>query len=339
MHVDTAVRAIPEPMRATLLGRSQRNTLRSLLLTSETLRVLDAFERSAILAMPLKGVALAASVYGSVALRQAGDIDILVRENDLDRALTVLTELAYEGRSPGRSADMEQLARKHTHHLVAINRQQRTTVELHYALSPPRGGSSPTLDVLEPFLTDTVFMGARVRALRTEELFVYLCQHGAKHAWSRLEWLATVATILRSGEVRDWDRVERFAALCGGIRRIHAAIALAAGLFDEDGYPHQPRHDRFVDAANRRAVRSLYRDTGTSLPSAWDFFMYQVLTDGDSRERLTRLWMTFAAPNDDDLAETGTLANAPAGMQYLLRPLRMLGRQAQRTWQTTARRR
>ncbi len=61
------------------------------------LLVLGALKRAGVAAMPLKGSRVARDVHGSLALRSAGDIDVLVAEEDLARGVSALVA---EGWSP-----------------------------------------------------------------------------------------------------------------------------------------------------------------------------------------------------------------------------------------------
>ena len=56
-----------------------------------------------------------------------------------------------------------------------------------------------------PFGTETLWSSASperlfgnpVTALSPEMLFLYLCMHGAKHYWERLEWIACLPAVIR----------------------------------------------------------------------------------------------------------------------------------------------
>src|SRR5262249_32026760 len=71
--------ALPKPFSRDLHHLFQRNALNNLYLTGELLKALNLWETHGIAAIAFKGPTLAASVYGSLALRQSGDLDILLR--------------------------------------------------------------------------------------------------------------------------------------------------------------------------------------------------------------------------------------------------------------------
>ena len=86
-HLDHACpEAVPEVYMTELRGHFRSNNLGNLLLSGELLKLYGLFEQNGISAIPNKGPTLAASVYGNLSLRQAGDLDILVGRRDVLRA-------------------------------------------------------------------------------------------------------------------------------------------------------------------------------------------------------------------------------------------------------------
>src|SRR2546421_627163 len=71
---------LPPDRLSTLKDLFLKNAARNVLLTGELLGILDLFAAEGIEAMPYKGPAIAVSIYGHLALRQFGDLDILVRK-------------------------------------------------------------------------------------------------------------------------------------------------------------------------------------------------------------------------------------------------------------------
>src|SRR6476659_3737574 len=54
------------------------------------------------------------------------------------------------------------------------------------------------------------FAGNETKTFSSEDLILYQSMHGAKHLWRRLEWIASLAELVRSLETSSWsDVVER----------------------------------------------------------------------------------------------------------------------------------
>jgi hypothetical protein len=84
----TCPEAVPKANLAQLRNYFHANAQRNLFLTQELLKLLTLFKTNGISAIPYKGPVLAVAVYGNLALRQFGDLDILVHKRDVLRAKT-----------------------------------------------------------------------------------------------------------------------------------------------------------------------------------------------------------------------------------------------------------
>src|SRR5215471_15974717 len=81
---------IPHEWRARTQRRFYATLLRNTLLADELARVCAALREAGVAALPVKGVVLAETIYGNLALRPAADLDVLVRPRDLPVAREVL---------------------------------------------------------------------------------------------------------------------------------------------------------------------------------------------------------------------------------------------------------
>jgi hypothetical protein len=70
-----------------------------------------------------------------------------------------------------------------------------------------------------------------VPALGIEPTLLYLCCHGAKHAWYRLFWLCDVAHLLHNGHAINWERVMNTAGNIGIQRVLAQGLILSNLLF------------------------------------------------------------------------------------------------------------
>ena len=86
---------IPSPHQERLRQACRGIARMNLSLAAELRRLLERFEERRIPGIPFKGAVLAASAYGSLALRQFGDLDILVHPRDGEAARRLLAELGY----------------------------------------------------------------------------------------------------------------------------------------------------------------------------------------------------------------------------------------------------
>src|SRR6266545_745263 len=87
--------AIPRPILEQLRDYFHSNARSNLLLTEELLRLLDLLATHGVRAIPFKGPALAASLYGNIALRRFCDLDLLVHTNEVSKARDLLISEGY----------------------------------------------------------------------------------------------------------------------------------------------------------------------------------------------------------------------------------------------------
>jgi len=95
-HLNATCRdAVPQAIMERLHDHFLKSAKSNLLLTAELLRILELFENNVIPAIPFKGPVLALTLYEDPALREFGDLDILVQKDNVFRALKLLPALGY----------------------------------------------------------------------------------------------------------------------------------------------------------------------------------------------------------------------------------------------------
>ena len=227
-HLAAAARdAVPTDVMQALRERVRANAGRAMLTVGTLHRLIDILDAAGIAAMPYKGPALAMQAYGSVTLRQAGDLDILVRRGDAIRAGEVLAADGWTAQyalSPARQRAFVRHGYAH-----AFTRPGEPMVELHWALAQPFFGFHVDLDSLWPRLVRVALPPRQVLAPAPEDLLLILSVHGIKHMWERLEWIASATEVARSGDI-DLARALDEAARIGCERMVLLALRLGRDL-------------------------------------------------------------------------------------------------------------
>src|SRR5690606_26442693 len=156
-----------------------------------------------ISAIPIKGPVLAEIVYKDIALREYGDLDILVRKGEYEQAIQLLLTLGYqETNYPSSSNSVWH--RKYAHHRTFINERSGVFVEMHWDLTE-RNPALLEIDKIAPeHLIDIMFGGTTTQVLNPELTLLYLCVHGYRHQWERLSWLCDVAELINTHPNLDW---------------------------------------------------------------------------------------------------------------------------------------
>jgi hypothetical protein len=185
---------VPENVASALRDSYRDSARRSLILTARLFALLDAFEAEGIPVVPLKGPVLAESLYPDPLLRPFSDLDLLIHKEDVPAALQLLKREGY--------ALGAHLARLSLPALMKLNcellfRQERMTqVDLQWDIAPADYPFRFDVEILWRSLGRTRIGEREVASLSGESLLLFLCVHGAKHLWSRLQWLGDVARLV-----------------------------------------------------------------------------------------------------------------------------------------------
>jgi len=220
---------VPKPVLRFLNESSRHCQQRNLAFTGELLRILALFEKLGIDAIPFKGPSLAIMAYGNISLRMFADLDILIREKDLAHAREALIADGYIAKFT-MTPNQERNYQKSECALQLGHPGRGTVVELHWLLTERY--LSIDLPIAEYWQrSSTARIGPRtVKALAPEDLFLYLCVHGGKHQWERLEWLCGVAEVAAANPGMDWQAIATRARAWGIERMLNLALLLAHNL-------------------------------------------------------------------------------------------------------------
>jgi hypothetical protein len=329
---------VPPEVMNTLRGYMQSNAGRMLHLAGELRRLLTEFENAEIPVIPFKGLVLAATVYGDLSLRDAGDLDLLVHRDDIVRAADLLVSLGhqpgYPTATPQETAYLsalggdrrEQYLRAHCeHHLVYPPSQ--LNVDLHWALSLREFAVELDLEGIWRRARPAWVAGREVLTFAPEDLLIVLCLNGAKDSWERIDRICDVAQVLRRFENIDWPQVFEHARRSGTARMLCAGLQLALDLMVAPLAPVARQYAAGDATASRivSGIRSRLLASGSIVPlSATERTSF----DLQMRERLrdrAHYCIAHLRPGVGDWAAV-PLPDGLSFLHYLIRPFRLLGR-------------
>lgn len=181
-------------------------------LRAETLaRMLDALHAAAIPVLVLKGTGLAYTVYHDPALRVCGDVDLLVRPDDLSSAQAVLSDMSQDF--------MVELAADHHDFWVGLPGKWRV--------------HRPDWEGLWNRAVPSEMAGAPALVLAPADLLLCLCSNFVRREFGPLKLLVDVAeTVRHYGDAISWDAVQREAQRSRLDRFTWHVFGLARRLLD-----------------------------------------------------------------------------------------------------------
>jgi hypothetical protein len=218
---------IPAQALITLKQTYQANLHKALLLSGELFRVVDTLSEAGIEFIPYKGLALAETVYGDIALRQAGDIDLLIHAADLKRIQEAMGKIGYVPQL-NFSEDEEAAYIKSGYECAFDGAAGRNLLEVQWAIEPHFYAVDVDLEGLFHRAQTARVMGLDTKSLSPEDLFVVLGLHAAKHVWGRLIWLCDLERISRLP--LNWKRIAEHAQQLGVVRILCVTLLLAEKL-------------------------------------------------------------------------------------------------------------
>jgi hypothetical protein len=198
---------VPSRLRSLFADSYRENAFRHLRRVADLRRIDGALKAAGIPYLVLKGPVLAATVYPDPATRTMTDLDLLVRDTNLPRAIAAMATVGYE--VPLRFAGITMAAGDAP---PLFNGQPGSpSLELHAMLdSAPDDAAGLEAAWSTARLVD-LRHGLAVPALAQDEFFAHVVTHLSRHHRfeGELRSLLDVALLLRSGETNfDWTSLK-----------------------------------------------------------------------------------------------------------------------------------
>lgn len=333
--------AVPAALWQPLRARFEANAAHNLRLTAALLALLREFARHGVPVVPFKGPVLAATAYHNLALRQFGDLDLLVQPQDMPRVKALLLDCGYQpalALTPTQEAAMLPWYNERTF----LHPDTRVALDVHWSLHRHFWPTPHDPASLWERLVPVTLGGQEVWTFTPEDTLVVLCGHGARHVWYRLLWLSDIAWLLEATPHLDWARVTAQAQggrrmLWLGLRLIHELLAVPL--------PEAMRHQVQADPQTARLIEVVSQvlfATPPVVPLGFSnlWFRYRVLETLGSRSAL--LYHSFCTPDPADLTWLPmSLPTALFPLYSVLRLIRLSGTYLagflQRLWGRTPR--
>lgn len=222
---------VPVAVWAELEQESRQIAVHALRQQAELQWIVSALSAVNIPVIVLKGAYLRQAVYGNPALREMGDIDLMVPREHLRQAHDIVAAYGYQSLKSG-AIDVE-VDSAVGHHLPRYVKSGVTAAELHWNLTTTR----------EPYAIDPGDLWKRAvpfrvgdvtaLALSPEDLLLHLCLHASyQHEFGfGVRWACDLGAVIRHHGARlDWETVNGRAVAWKWVPGVYAALRLAHDL-------------------------------------------------------------------------------------------------------------
>ncbi|MFZ0961737.1 MAG: nucleotidyltransferase family protein [Terriglobia bacterium] len=308
-------RGVPPPVRRELTDTFGINAIRNVLLTQELAQVLAKLAAAGVQVIPLKGIALAESLYDDAALRACADLDILVHPKYFAESLVILQSCGYEARC-GEPAFVHLLARYGKD--CAMMRQDARLaypVQVHCGLIWGGPLEQGLLDEIWSEASSRPFHAAPAYAMSPEWEFLYLAVHAARHGLFPFKWLVDLDWLLLRGAL-DCEKVQQKARRLGWEKVVQSCLAACTALLET------PVPGPFARAATPPPVRSHASGPGPLEIPRETLFAVRLLPAFSPRLRFLAIRLFVPTPADGEFLR---LPSSLFFFYYFLRPCRLAG--------------
>jgi hypothetical protein len=275
--------------------------------TSQVLLLHRFFREQEIDHRIFKGVPLAITAFQDPALRDAGDIDLLVAEKDLFRAGEILRVQGYVRLDP-----QARLTRRRLRSYLAHQKDfsyghplSDVIIDLHWRLF--RNSFLPANAGLADVGEEWVDLGSeRVATLPAPRLLLYLCIHGALDGWLRLKWLTDIGALVHAMTPEQVASTVNMAKQQQALPQLSAAILLCEELLGlrlpsaptallESLDGHDVRVAHILRFSKRLVTSNQYRPIREQIPST-QWFLNEFRLHNSPRYRLDLILRSLFRP-------------------------------------------
>jgi hypothetical protein len=305
----------------------EKNARQNLRLAGELIAISKMLEAEGISAMAYKGPALAARVYGNLALREQCDLDILVPPQDLPRARAILERSGYTTRE-ALSEAQERAVERSRCETVLRDAKKCVVVDLHWGVVPSYMSKGLNGEILAVRSIKLSFASESVRVLGPEDDVLAIAVHGGKHAWSQLKWVCDMAESLKEHQSISWPTLFNRTEHLGLRRLLDLGIVLAHRLLKVPlpiEVSHHLNEDPKTYRLYRQACKNFFTVETQGPPFAVHRLIFQIGARERWRDRIRHLLLMALTPTEEDVRFRES-SHSLTALDNLLRPARLLTR-------------
>ena len=194
-HILTSINDINQinPIIQELKKGYYHSLVKNMLLYDELGQVLKSLKGMDIDVILLKGIALAETVYRNIALRPMGDMDLLIKDEELPRVKELLSNRLYQELKIQRHS-LDSANSKFTYIKKIGNHS--FSLDLHLNLEGKSTALGINMDEIWRNAIESNINGEHVLLLSMEDTLLYACWHTSHHLFPRLIWLCDIARII-----------------------------------------------------------------------------------------------------------------------------------------------
>ena len=171
---------VPSEVMKSLQKMYYNNLARNIFLYDKLSKILTVFKEMGIDTIVLKGAFLAEEIYKNIGLRPMSDIDLLIKEKDLQKAKMELTKLMYSAAIFPTKLH-EQFQTVLSEELRFIHQDKNIVIEIHWDIQPHQTPYKIDINKFWNNAKPVKIANIETLTFTSEDLLQHLCLHLDKH--------------------------------------------------------------------------------------------------------------------------------------------------------------
>jgi hypothetical protein len=321
IHFET----VPEGVLKELCNEYRINMIRNLFLTAKLFNLLDLFQANGISAIPYKGPTLSVLAYGDISLRHFGDLDFIIRKQDVLGAKELLLSEGYRPEYV-LSPDQELAYLQHECEYNFFYDHKNILIELHWDIVQKYFSCRFDVNKLWDDLKPVSLPGRQVMTLQPEQLLLILCLHnGGKHQWETLGWICDIAQLIGVRKDLDWERILDNAFRSGIERILFLGLYLARDMLGTevpDEMNRKLENDPAIASLAEEVRKRIFTET-ENIPGEGERFVFYLRMRENFKDKMQYCFRRLFTSTEKDWS----LLRLPAPLfpfYRFLRPFRLV---------------
>lgn len=285
---------------------------RNMLMTSELNQTIKILKKNDIDVIPFKGPILSQIAYGDVISRQYVDLDILVKEKDLDKAYKILENNEYLT-DLALNLLLNKIYIKKSSDIQFYNKRSNVLLEIHWQLFRNEFSEYNFNNLIFNNLKSIKLNDQEIKVFSTEFNLVYLCSHATKHTWERIEWIVDIDKLIRNSKNINWDLVKKISNETNSTKMLELGLFLTNKLF-KTNIPNnilidigQKKYEIFILIIIENFL--LINENRTDFQNNWNAFKFNYLFQQKVVLKMKFIFKTIFSIKDRDIVHISSSNN------------------------------
>lgn len=210
-----------------LIENYHKGLVQNLFIKNQLVEILRCFDYQEIDVIPLKGVTFAEDVFGHVGSRATSDIDLLIRYQDLEKAIKTIKSLGYsveEEHIPGHF---------HCSFSKALPKSEiPLVVEIHWSLLKANTSRFNIGEIWQE--SRPVGQSLHIKQLSPQHTLYMICLHGWRHNLESMKYFIDIIQVIHvyRNEI-DYDQILKIASSHQTLKRMVRTLSIVYEQFPD----------------------------------------------------------------------------------------------------------